>query len=176
MALPAFLLARPLKATIEFKLELPVLTITINNGNILVMLWIKAFHLIAVICWFAMLFYLPRLFVYHAMSEDQTSRERFKIMEHKLYRIIGTPSMIVTLVLGFWLSSLNWDYYQATGWYWTKLTLVVSLVIFHFSCGRYIKQFRDDHCHRSHRFFRGFNEFPILPMVAIVILAVVKPF
>lgn len=140
------------------------------------MLWIKAFHLIAVICWFAMLFYLPRLFVYHAMSEDRISRDRFKIMEHKLYRIIGTPSMIATLLLGAWLSALNWDYYQASGWYWTKLALVASLVVFHFSCGRFLKQFRDECCQRSHRFFRGFNEFPVLPMVAIVILAVVKPF
>lgn len=140
------------------------------------MLWIKAFHLIAVICWFAALFYLPRLFVYHAMSEDRASRERFKIMERKLYRGIGTPSMIATLVLGVWLSGYHWSYYQASGWFWLKMALVASLVVYHQSCGFYLKQFRDDRCQRSHVYFRWFNEFPVLPLVAIVILAVVKPF
>lgn len=140
------------------------------------MLWLKAFHIIAVICWFAALFYLPRLFVYHAMSEDATSRERFKVMERKLYRGIGTPSLIATVALGFWLSALNWDYYQNSGWFWAKVALVAVLVAYHFICGYYLKQFRDDRCGRSHVYFRWFNEFPVLLLIAIVILVVVKPF
>ena len=74
------------------------------------MLWLKALHIISVVCWFAALFYLPRLFVYHAQSEDKISRDRFHIMERKLYRGIATPSMVATLVFGLALASLNWDY------------------------------------------------------------------
>lgn len=140
------------------------------------MLWLKAFHLIAIICWFAALFYLPRLFVYHAMSEDHTSRERFKIMERKLYRGIGTPSLIATVALGLWLSAGNWDYYRASGWYWLKMALVAVLIVYHLVSGHYLKQFRDERCQRSHVFFRWFNELPVLLLVGIVILAVVKPF
>lgn len=140
------------------------------------MLWIKAFHIIAVITWFAALFYLPRLFVYHAMSEDTVSRERFKIMERKLYRGIATPSMVATILLGAWLSHLNWGYYSQSIWYWSKLTLVATLVCYHHLCLIYLKQLRDERCERSHVFFRWFNEFPVLLLVAIVILVVVKPF
>jgi len=140
------------------------------------MLWLKAFHLIAVICWFAALFYLPRLFVYHAMSEDTLSRERFKVMERKLYRGIGTPSLIATVLLGLWLSAGNWAYYQVSGWYWTKIVLVVILVAYHFVCGYFVRQFRDERCERGHVFFRWFNEFPVVLLIGIVILAVVKPF
>ncbi|WP_111642372.1 protoporphyrinogen oxidase HemJ [Marinimicrobium alkaliphilum] len=140
------------------------------------MLWVKAFHLIAVVCWFAAIFYLPRLFVYHAMSEDQASRERFKVMERKLYRGIGTPSMIATIVLGFWLVSYNWGYYHSAGWFWLKLALVVLLVVYHYLCGYYLRQFRDERCERGHVFFRWFNEVPVVMLLGIVILAVVKPF
>ena len=140
------------------------------------MLWIKAFHIISVITWFAALFYLPRLFVYHAMSEDHISRERFKVMERKLYRGIATPSMIATLIFGAWLSHLNWAYYAQSTWYWSKLVLVVILVGYHHACLAYLKQLRDDRCQRSHVFFRWFNEFPVLLLLAIVILVVVKPF
>ena len=139
------------------------------------MLWIKAFHIISVITWFAALFYLPRLFVYHAMSEDHISRERFKVMERKLYRGIATPSMIATLIFGAWLSHLNWAYYAQSTWYWSKLVLVVILVGYHHACLVYLKQLRDDRCQRSHVFFRWFNEFPVLLLLGIVILVVVKP-
>lgn len=139
------------------------------------MLWVKAFHLIAIICWFAALFYLPRLFVYHAMSTDDISRDRFKVMERKLYRGIGTPSLVATVGLGLWLSSGNWDYYAQSLWYWVKMTLVAALVVYHFICGHFIKQFRNDRCQRNHVFFRWFNEFPVLLLIGIVILAVVKP-
>lgn len=139
------------------------------------MLWLKAFHIIAVICWFAALFYLPRLFVYHAMSEDQLSRDRFVVMERKLYRGIATPSLIATLVLGFWLLH-KLPGYLSQGWMHAKLTLVALCVIYHFACRHYLLQLRDGRCQKSHGFFRVFNELPVLLLVPIVILVVVRPF
>lgn len=139
-------------------------------------LWIKAFHLIAVITWFAALFYLPRLFVYHTMSEDSVSRDRFKIMERKLLRVIANPSMIAVFILGGWLSYLGWSYYSTQTWYWCKLGLVTAVAIYHHVCIVYFKQLNNDTCKKSHTFFRWFNEFPVLLLVGIVILVVVKPF
>lgn len=140
------------------------------------MLWIKAFHIIAVVTWFAALFYLPRLFVYHSMSEDETSRERFKIMERKLYRGIATPSMVVVILLGAWMSHLNWAWYSQTGWYWCKLILVAILMGYHHACAVYMRQLKEERCRKSHVFFRWFNEFPVLLLVGIILLVVVKPF
>lgn len=140
------------------------------------MLWLKAFHLIAVVCWFAALFYLPRLFVYHAQASDLTSNERFKIMERKLYRGIATPSMIATLILGAWLLSYNLDYYLQSVWMHAKLTLVAVLVAYHLYCGKLLRTFAQDANTRSHIFYRWFNEFPVLLLIAIIILVVVKPF
>ena len=140
------------------------------------MLWIKAFHIIAMVCWFAGLFYMPRLFVYHAMSDDETSRERFKVMERKLYRGIMTPSMVATIGLGGWLVALNWQGYMLQYWLMIKITLVVILVMYHFMCGSYRKKFLRDEVAPGHVFFRWFNEFPVLILVAVVILAVVRPF
>ena len=140
------------------------------------MLWVKAFHIIAVICWFAALFYLPRLFVYHSTCDDKNGRERFNIMQRKLYRGIAIPSMIATLILGFWLISYNVDYYKSAAWLHAKLTLVIILVGYQHICGRFVKQFARGNCHKSHVFFRWFNEFPVLLLVAIIILVVVKPF
>lgn len=139
------------------------------------MLWIKAFHLIAVVCWFAGLFYLPRLFVYHAMSEDQTSRERFKVMERKLYRGIMTPAAIATIALGAWLLSLNPQYYFSQWWMHAKLVMVGVLLAYHVACWRFLVALRDETSTRSHVFFRFFNELPVLLLIAIVILVVVKP-
>ena len=140
------------------------------------MLWVKAFHIIAVVCWFAALFYLPRLFVYHAQSSDHTSTERFKVMERKLLRGIGTPSMIATLVLGGWLMSFNLEGYLQSGWLHAKLTLVIILMAYHMYCAKLLKAFARDENTRSHIFYRWFNEFPVLLLIAIVILVVVKPF
>jgi putative membrane protein len=145
------------------------------------MLWLKAFHIIAVICWFAAIFYLPRLFVYHAMidnsnGEDEKSNERFKIMQRKLYRGIMTPSMIAVVILGGWLMGDNFIYYVSQGWILAKLTLVALLIIYHFYCGYLMVQFRDDNNTKSHKFYRVFNEVPVFMLVAIVILAVVRPF
>ena len=142
------------------------------------MLWVKAFHIVAVITWFAALFYLPRLFVYHASSEDQVSRDRFKVMERKLYRGIMTPSMIAVIGLGLWLVSFNYEYFFKTSGYWlhVKLTLVLFLVAYHFMCGSLMKTFAADQNKRSHVFYRWFNEVPVFFLIAIVILVVVKPF
>jgi putative membrane protein len=137
------------------------------------MLWIKSFHIIAVVCWFAVLFYLPRLFVYHSMSEDKISKDRFIIMERKLLRGIGTPSMIATIILGFWITSYA-DYYSQT-WFQIKLLLVAILVVYHFWCAKIWKEFRDDNNKRGHIFYRWFNEVPVLFLIAIVCLVVVKP-
>lgn len=139
------------------------------------MLWVKTFHIVAVVCWFAMLFYLPRLFVYHAMAEDQISKDRFCIMERKLYRGIGTPSMIATLIFGFWFASTNWAYYSASSWFWIKVFLVAILVGYHHMCGRYIKQFQQQAVIKNHVFFRWFNEFPVILLIAIIALVVVRP-
>lgn len=138
------------------------------------MLWIKALHIISVICWFAALFYLPRLFVYHAMSEDTISKERFKIMERKLYRGIATPSMLATIIFGVWLSILGWEYYSTQAWYWIKLGLVFILVGYHHMCAKYLRIFAQDGPTPNHVFFRWFNEFPVVLLIAIVILVTVK--
>lgn len=140
------------------------------------MLWVKALHIISMVCWFAGIFYLPRLFVYHAACEDEPGRERFKIMERKLYRGITTPSMVATVVFGLWLIGYNVQGYMSQGWLHTKLLLVVLLIGYHFYCGHLVKVFRDDRNTRSHVFYRWFNEIPVLVLVAVVILAVVKPF
>ncbi|MEX2367224.1 MAG: protoporphyrinogen oxidase HemJ [Pseudohongiellaceae bacterium] len=140
------------------------------------MLWIKAFHVIAVICWFAGLFYLPRLYVYHAMSDDQTSRDRFKIMERKLYRGIMTPSAVATVILGFWLVAYNPQFYLQSGWMQAKLALVSILLLYHVMCRYHLKQFQTDANTHGHVYFRWFNEFPVILLIAIVILVVVRPF
>ena len=133
--------------------------------------WIKAAHIISVVCWFAAIFYLPRLFVYHAMSDDSISQERFTIMERKLYRGIMTPSMIAT-----WIFGLGWDVYKTQGWLHVKLLLVVLLSGYHGACGFYRKKLIDNPHYKSHKFWRWFNEVPVFALVIIVILVVVKPF
>lgn len=138
-------------------------------------LWIKALHIIFVITWMAALFYLPRLFVYHAMSDDTPSSERFKIMERKLYRGIMTPSMVLATLFGAWLIYLVPGYFQM-GWLHAKLTFVIGLIGYHFYCRHLMVQFRDDKNTRSHVWFRWFNEVPVIALFAIVILVVVKPF
>ncbi|MEX1058188.1 MAG: protoporphyrinogen oxidase HemJ [Natronospirillum sp.] len=140
------------------------------------MLWIEAFHIIAVVTWFAGMFYLPRLFVYHAMCEDQAGNERFKIMERKLFFGIMTPSAIVTLVLGTWILTVYVPGYMQAGWMHAKLGCVILLVAYHVHCWVYLKQFREDRNRHSHVFYRWFNEAPVVLLIAVVILVVVKPF
>lgn len=146
-------------------------TLLINGRS-----WILAFHIIAVICWFAALFYLPRLFVYHAMSDDDISNQRFKVMERKLYRGIGTPSMIATILLGGALVAATPEYYKSAGWFHTKILMVVLLVAYHLVCRHFLTLFRDDKNTHSHIFYRWFNEAPVLLLIGIVIMVVVKPF
>lgn len=139
-------------------------------------LWLKALHIVAIVCWFAGLFYLPRLFVYHAMSEDQASRERFQVMERKLYRGIMMPSMIATLLFGIGMIVMNPGLFATGGWLHAKLTLVIVLIGYHHMCGAQLKRFARNENNRSHVFYRWFNEFPVLLLLAIVILVVVRPF
>lgn len=139
------------------------------------MLWILAFHMIAVVCWFAGLFYLPRLFVYHANATDDISLERFKLMERRLYYGIMTPAAIATIIFGLWLLHYNLHFYLHAGWMIAKLILVVFLVLYHISCGYFLKQFAlNQNCY-THKFYRFFNEIPTLLLIAIVLLVVIQP-
>ena len=140
------------------------------------MIWVKAFHVIFMVAWFAGLFYLPRLFVNHAMAEEQAVKDRLILMERKLYRFI-TPWMVLTIGFGLWLMiDYAWAAYQHMWWLQIKLVLVAALVAYHFYCGRIIHDFVNDRCTRSHTWFRWFNELPVLVLFSVVILAVVKPF
>lgn len=143
----------------------------INNHS-----WIIAIHVIAMVCWFAALFYLPRLFVYHSMSDDKISDDRFKIMERKLYRGIANPSMIVTISMGFTLFFIYPDYYKAAVWFHIKLLLVILLILYHFACLYLMRQFQNNKNVYGHVFYRWFNEVPVVMLIGIVILVVVKPF
>lgn len=137
------------------------------------MLWIKSFHIIFMVTWFAGLFYLPRLFVYHAMADDKPSIERFKIMERKLFYGIMTPGGVITLILGIWL----WLGYGFSGtWLTIKLLLVVILVAYHIYCGKLMLDFKHDRNTHGHVFYRWFNEFPVLILIVVVILVELKPF
>ncbi len=140
--------------------------------------WVLALHIIGVICWFAGLFYLPRLFVYHAMTQEYAVNEQFKIMEHKLFFYIMWPSMLITLLSGFALMMLlpepaHWHWIN---WLSVKLCFVGLLVIFHYGCHYYLALFRNDRNPHSHRFYRFFNEIPTILLLIIVPLAVLRPF
>ena len=135
------------------------------------MLWIKSFHIIFMVTWFAGLFYLPRLFVYHAMSKDKISLERFVIMERKLFFGIMTPGGIITIILGFWLL----DYGYSGLWLNIKLLLVLLLVIYHGYCFKYLMDFKHNRNKHSHIFFRWFNEVPVILLIAIILLVELKP-
>jgi putative membrane protein len=137
------------------------------------MLWIKSLHVVFMVAWFAGLFYLPRLFVYHAMSTDSVSRDRFIVMERKLYRGIMTPCMLLTVGFGLWM----WLGYGITGnWLYAKLVLVALLLVYHFWLGRIAGDFARGAPTRPHVFYRWINELPLVLLVGIVVLAIVKPF
>ena len=140
------------------------------------MIWVKAFHIIFMVAWFAGIFYLPLLFVNHAMAEEEEVRIRLALMERKLYRFI-TPWMVLTIGFGLWLLfDYAWEAYSNTWWLHLKLALVIVLIGYHFYCGKIIRDFADNRCQRSHTWFRWFNELPVLVLFVVVILAVVKPF
>jgi putative membrane protein len=137
------------------------------------MLWIKSFHIIFMVTWFAGLFYLPRLFVYHAMSKDTTSRERFKVMERKLFFGIMTPGAILTIGSGLWL----WLGYEINGgWLHAKMAVVAMLVAYHLYCGKLLIDFKHERDHHSDRFYRWLNELPVIGLIAIILLVELQPF
>ncbi len=140
------------------------------------MLWVKSFHIIFMVTWFAGLFYLPRLYVYHATSDDSISNERFKVMERKLFHGIMTPGAALTVIFGLWLIFGYGVGIDSGGWFHAKMALVVVLIGYHIWCGKLLKDFKHDRNRHSHVFYRWFNEFPVLVLVAVVILVVVRPF
>lgn len=139
------------------------------------MLWVKAFHLIAMVAWFSGLFYLPRLFVYHASTTDAIGLERFKVMERRLYYGIMSPAALATILLGLWLVSFNPSGYFAAKWFEIKLVLVACVLTYHLYLGHLRKQFAQDKNTHTALFYRIYNEIAVLFLAAIVILAVVKP-
>src|SRR5688572_16944142 len=137
------------------------------------MLWVKSFHIVFVVAWFAGLFYLPRLFVYHALADEAATREQFKVMERKLYRGIMLPTMVLTLATGAWM----WLGYGITGaWLHAKVALVALLVAYHFWLGHLVRAFARDQNSHTHVFYRWINELPLVLLLVIVVLVVVKPF
>lgn len=137
------------------------------------MLWVKALHIVFMVTWFAGLFYLPRLFVYHAQSSDRVSLERFKVMERKLFFGIMTPGAVLTIGFGAWL----WLGYGLGGrWLLAKLGLVALLIAYHLYCGKLLADFKHDRNRHGHVFYRWLNELPVLLLIAVVLLAVLKPF
>ncbi len=139
------------------------------------MLWLKAFHIIFVVCWFAGLFYLPRIFVYYAASENPETRQQLAVMARRLYRFV-TPFMVIAVILGIVMIFQNLGYYLQAAWLWLKLAGVAFLVVYHFQCGRYVTRINENSDQHSHVFYRFFNEVPVLFLFAIVLLAVLKPF
>lgn len=137
------------------------------------MLVIKALHIIFVVSWFAGLFYLPRLFVNHAMVKEEATRQRLALMERKLYRFM-TPLGALAIAFGLWLW---WGGFVASGgWLHVKTVLAGFLVIYHWYCGRLMRDLANDEKRRTHVWFRLFNEIPVLVLTAAVFLAVLKPF
>lgn len=137
------------------------------------MLWVKAFHVIFMVTWFAGLFYLPRLFVYHADCTDEPGHERFLVMERKLFAIM-TLGGVVTAFFGLWLL-LAWHWPLTEAWLQIKMILIVALVVYHIYCGKLVQQFRAGVNTRPALFYRWFNEFPAILLIAIVLLAVLRP-
>jgi len=140
------------------------------------MLWLKAFHLITMVTWFSGLFYLPRLFVYHAASTDTVSAERFKIMEHRLFYYIMTPSAVLTILFGLGMMHYNPSYYLHAGWMHAKLGLIAGLVVYHILCGVWLQGFKHNANKHTASYYRKINEIPAIFLILIVLLAVFKPF
>lgn len=135
----------------------------------------KALHIIAMVAWFAGLFYLPRLFVYHALAVDTISINRFKTMEYRLYYAISWPAAVLTTFFGLGLMSANFAYYSNSGWMRAKLILVTILWGYHLSCGHFVRAFAGDKNDRSAKFYRFYNEIPTLLLIGIVMLVIIKP-
>jgi len=141
------------------------------------MIWFKALHIIFMVTWFAGLFYLPRLFVYHAMSNDKISIDRFKIMEKKLFYGITTPGGLLTIIFGFFLLATNGiTNYNDQIWFWLKMILIFILVLYHIYCFFLLQDFKYDRNKHTHVWYRWFNEIPVIILVGIILLAVIRPF
>ena len=138
------------------------------------MLWLKALHIVFMVCWFAGLFYLPRILVYFAASEQPETRQQLAVMARKLYRFV-TPFMVLTAGFGVAMIVQSWPYALYTPWLWIKLAAVLPLFVYHWQCGRYVAAANADTDRHGHVFYRFFNEIPVFFLFAIVILAVVKP-
>ena len=138
-------------------------------------LTLKAFHIISMVAWFAGLFYLPRLFVYHTDAEDAISNARFKIMERRLYYGITWPAAILTTVFGAALLCYNATYYLKAGWMHAKIALVIALWVYHLVSGHYLRLFNQGKNSKSSFYYRIFNELPTLFLISIVLLVVLKP-
>ncbi len=136
------------------------------------MLWVKALHIIFVTSWFAGLFYLPRLFVNHAMETNPHALARLALMEHKLYRFM-TPLAVLALAFGLYLWLV---YHISGGWLHAKLVMVVGLIAYHLYCGKLMRDFKTGNNTRSHVWYRWFNEVPVIILLIVVILVTVKPF
>lgn len=134
---------------------------------------VKSLHIIFMVTWFAGLFYLPRLFVYHALANDRAGIDRFKVMERKLFYGIMTPGAVLTIGSGLWLW-IGWGFNG--GWLYAKLALVAVLIVYHVWCAMLVRDFRQEQNAHSHVWFRWFNEFPVLVLVAVVFLVEMKPF
>ena len=137
--------------------------------------WMLWFHILSLISWFAVLFYLPRLFVYHAENIDNAGFvEVVKVMEMKIYKYIGVPAMWATVLSGAYLSYEIG--FSGNGWLHAKILFVVILMVYFFSLGRYRNLFLEDNCTKSGKFFRFYNEVPTLLLLVIVFLVIMKPF
>ena len=136
----------------------------------------KALHIISFVAWFAALFYLPRLFVYHCqVSKGSESDKIFQVMEHKLYKLIMTPAMIATIIFGLWLTHIN-GLANLGGWFHAKMLLIIILIGYHHMLLKYLKSFRKGQNKKSEKFFRFINEVPTVVLIGSVFLAVLKPF
>ena len=139
------------------------------------MLWVKSLHIITMVAWFAGLFYLPRLYVYHSQASDEVSINRFKVMERRLYQGIMTPAALLTTLFGLWLLVAYFPYYQQMLWMQLKLLFVILLWVYHLICGQINKKFSRDENTYSQKFYRWFNEIPVVILIAVMILTMVKP-
>ena len=141
------------------------------------MRWLLALHVIFFVTWFAGLFYLPRLFVYHAECSDSTGNQRFKLMERKLFNGVMLPSAILIGISGYWLFIIYEHTHSSHQWWlYIKIFLVLTLYCYMFLCWKYLRDFKHDRNKHTHMFYRWFNEYPSIILVTVVILAIVKPF
>lgn len=138
-------------------------------------LWLKALHVVFMVTWFAGLFYLPRLYIYHAMDENKSSFELFKVMEKRLFGIM-TIGALLTVLFGTAVLVMNWSYFMSTIWFPVKFLFVLALFGYHYWCYRIMLEFREERNKRSHVWYRWFNEAPAVALIVIVVMVIVRPF